>query len=130
MDQDSHTYRLVSKLVKFRIDQRLWEKTQIQRYAENNFYAFTKENILILLTNTDAIIERTITYHSFAEHTKLCNLFDPNDCVKVQDMKIIVRLKSDFKVYIVENNNQEKISNIIYNSVRNVCYFGYFGSYY
>ena len=84
-----------------RISQKLWTKPQIQRYADDNFYAFTRDNVLGLFTNTDKFISRTITYHSFKENTKLCNVFNRDDCVYVRNNKIDVTLQADSKVYMV-----------------------------
>lgn len=98
-------YKFVSTLVKLRTSQRLWEKKQVQRFADDHFYAFTRGNILALFTNTDQYIQRTITYHEFSEGTKLCNVFDPTgDCIYIRDNKIEVSIKADMKVYLVADS--------------------------
>lgn len=57
--------------------------------------------MLALFTNTDNFISRTITYHSYPENTRLCNLFNRDDCVFVRNNKIDVTLQGDGKVYVV-----------------------------
>ena len=105
MDRNSDMYKFIKTLVKFRIDQKLWTKPQVQRYADDNFYAFTRGNMLALFTNSDNFLQRTITYHSFPEGTKLCNIFDPSgDCVYVRNGQIAITLMGDMKVYVAPNN--------------------------
>jgi alpha-amylase len=101
MNKSSDMYQIISKLVNFRKQVRLWEKNQIQRYADDNFYAFSRDKILCLFTNTSDYLIRTITYHPFSENDKLCNLFDISECVYVRNNQIQVKLGGDFKVYIL-----------------------------
>jgi alpha-amylase len=105
LDRNSDMYKFIKTIVNLRKSQNLWSKPQIQRYSDDNFYAFTRDNILALFTNTDNDIYRTITYHSYPENTKLCNIFDKNgDCIYVRNGKIDIRLGSGFmKAYIVSN---------------------------
>jgi alpha-amylase len=102
MDRNSDMYKYIRSLVTFRINQSLWTKPQVQRYSDDNFYAFTRGNILALFTNTDNFLQRTITYHSFSEGTKLCNIFDlSGDCVYVRNGQIPITIMGEMKVYLV-----------------------------
>lgn len=95
-------FRFIGNLVKLRISQTLWTKPQVQRYSDDNFYAFTRDNILALFTNTNNDVYRTITYHQFIENSKLCNLFNSQDCVYVRSGKIEVKLsQGEMKAYIL-----------------------------
>jgi alpha-amylase len=100
-NRESWLYMFTHTLVNFRLSQNLWTKPQIQRYADDNFYAFTRDNVLAMFTNTDNFIARTITYHSYKENTKLCNLFKRDDCVYVRNNRIDVTLQGDSKVLVV-----------------------------
>lgn len=101
MDRSSEMYNFIKKLVTLRREQELWNKPQIQRYSDENFYAFTRDNILALFTNSDTFLNRSITYHSFSEGTKLCNIFDmTGDCIYVTGGKIDITIMGDMKVYI------------------------------
>jgi alpha-amylase len=102
MDRNSDMYKYIRTLVTFRINQSLWTKPQVQRYSDDNFYAFTRGNILALFTNTDNFLQRTITYHSFSEGTKLCNILDMSgDCVYVRNGQIPITITGEMKVYLV-----------------------------
>jgi alpha-amylase len=126
-DRKHPTYELVSKLVHFRIRERLWEKKQVQRYCDDNVYAFTMDNVLALFTNSDMILERTIIFHDFKENTKLCDLINPWDCVYVKNKRIDVELKSEFKIYIVDKN--EFAEAMSFHQGMSQFYFAWFGSY-
>ena len=104
MDRNSDMYRFISTLVNFRKNQNLWSKPEIQRYADDQFYAFTRDNMLALFTNTDNQIWRTISYENYNEGTKLCNIFNMNDCVFARNGKIDISLAGDMKVYVVTSN--------------------------
>jgi alpha-amylase len=100
MNRNSEMYQFIKVLVHLRTGAQLWSKPQVQRYADDHFYAFTRDNVLALFTNTDDNISRTITYHSFTEGTKLCNVLDTNDCIYVSGGKINVSLNGEPKVYL------------------------------
>ena len=101
MDKGSDMYNFVKTLATLRKVTSLWTKKQVQRYADDNFYAFTRDIILALFTNTDDEIYRTIDYHSYTEGTKL---FNSGDCVNVSGGKINLTLHGDVKVYVVTPN--------------------------
>jgi alpha-amylase len=101
MDKKSEMYWITKTVTNLRKSEKLWEKKQVQRYADNNFYAFTRDNILALFTNTNDYLTRTITYHSYPEGTKLCNAFNMSECIYVKNNQINITIKGDPKVYIV-----------------------------
>ena len=76
----------------------MWDKTPVQRYADDNFYAFTRGNVLACFTNLQSL-DRTITYHDFNNGDKLCNAFDKNDCVTVSGSAIKVHMNAYPKLY-------------------------------
>ena len=75
----------------------------MQRYADDEFYAFTRGTTFVALTNTGSnggTVHRTITYQPYEDGTKLCNLFYPDsDCLTVEN--------GQFDVYLV--NGQCKV---------------------
>lgn len=95
----SHLYQLIKTVVNYRLRNRIWEKNQVQRYADDNFYAFTRDKTLCLFTNSDKIIDRVITYHPYSEGQRLCNLMNNSECVYVKGGQIKVSLQADFKIY-------------------------------
>jgi alpha-amylase len=100
MNTESLTYRILAKLIKFRLNMKLWKKQQVQRYADDVFYAFTRGDILCLFTNTQDYIIRDITYHDYKDGQQLCNMFNKEECVQVKNGKIRITMGGDFKVYI------------------------------
>lgn len=77
--------------------------SQLERYADDQFYAFTRGQVFIALTNVGSSssinLRRQITYHPYSVGTTLCNLFFPTDCIPVTS--------SGFTVYL--NNGESKI---------------------
>jgi alpha-amylase len=47
-------YKYIATLVKVRKDNQVWNYPHIERWCDDRFYAFTRGNVLIALTNNDA----------------------------------------------------------------------------
>jgi alpha-amylase len=97
-------FQVISKLANYRLSAKLYSYPQVQRYSDDQFYAFTRSTTFVALTNggsNQAQIMRTITYHPYADGTKLCNLFYPTqDCINVTAGKFNVYLNNgEFKVF-------------------------------
>eukprot|EP00029_Vermamoeba_vermiformis_P005603 TRINITY_DN1998_c0_g1_i1.p1 TRINITY_DN1998_c0_g1~~TRINITY_DN1998_c0_g1_i1.p1 ORF type:complete len:471 (-),score=85.46 TRINITY_DN1998_c0_g1_i1:52-1464(-) len=95
-------YTHIKTLVAFRKQAQLWNYDQVQRYADDNFYAYTRDQYFVALTNVGQNgnqIVRTITYHPYKNGQKLCNLFYPTDCVVVAN--------NQFQVYL--DNGESKV---------------------
>lgn len=76
----------ITTLVAYRKAAQVWQYPQVQRYADDTFYAFTRGTVFVALTNVGtggAPQSRTITYHPYANGVTLCNLFACADCVTV-----------------------------------------------
>ena len=95
----SELYIILSKVNALRKKIKLWNYDIIQRYADNNFYAFTRGNVLACFTNTNSL-QRKITYHNFKNYDKLCNILDDNDCVTVSSGNIIINMNGYPKIYV------------------------------
>lgn len=100
---NSEMAQFLTTVVTFRKKAQVWQYPQIQRYSDDSFYAFTRGDTFVALTNVGnggASQQRTITYHPYTDGTKLCNLFFPDsDCVTVEN--------GQFQVYLA--NGQSKI---------------------
>ena len=77
----------------------IWNFEIIQRYVDDNFYAFTRGNVLACFTNINSL-QRTITYHEFKNGDKLCNILADNDCVTVSSSGININMGPLPKVYL------------------------------
>eukprot|EP00300_Choanocystis_sp_HF-7_P006902 c14974_g1_i2.p1 GENE.c14974_g1_i2~~c14974_g1_i2.p1 ORF type:complete len:471 (+),score=79.90 c14974_g1_i2:22-1434(+) len=72
----------------------------VQRYAAANFYAYSRGNVTVALTNRGSA-SYVVTYHPYAVNTRLCNIYVPNDCVVVAQSGIPINLSNGQpKVYV------------------------------
>jgi alpha-amylase len=91
-------YKILGKIHELRKKVSIWDLSIVQRYADNNFYAFTRGNVLACFTNASGV-RRTITYHDFKDGDKLCDILS-NDCVSVSGGKIDIEMGNYPKVYV------------------------------
>ena len=96
---ESSLYKLIAKVNSIRKTYNIWNSKIIQRYADENFYAFTRGNILACFTNEISLV-RTITDHEFNAGDRLCNLLQDGDCVTVTGQGITISMGDYPKVYV------------------------------
>ena len=96
---NSILYQLIGKTNRLRKSYEIWKYPIIQRYADNNFYAFTRGKVLACFTNVQSL-QRTIDYHGFNEGDKLCNILYDGDCITVSGGKLFVNMGDYPKVYV------------------------------
>ena len=77
----------------------IWNLEIVQRYADDNFYAFTRGNVLACFSNVKSA-KRTLDYHGFNNGDKLCNILYTGDCVTVTNGLITVNMGDYPKVYV------------------------------
>ena len=92
-------YQLVAKANYLRKSYKIWNYKVVQRYADENFYAFSRGNVLACFTNVQSL-QRTITYHDFNNGDRLCNLLYDGDCVTVSGGGIPINMGDYPKVYV------------------------------
>lgn len=106
-NQDADLYKWLATVVGFRKKAQVWNSPQVQRYADDTFYAFTRGTTFVAMTNVGQggpDQSRSITYDAYPEGTKLCNLFDTSDCVTVNNKQFTVTLQGgESKVYFPGN---------------------------
>ena len=95
----SDLYRILGIVHALRKKVAIWNLPIVQRYSDNNFYAFSRGDILACFTNSNNI-ERPITYHDFEDGDKLCNALDDKDCVTVSGGTIQIKMGNYPKVYV------------------------------
>eukprot|EP00026_Physarum_polycephalum_P007939 Phypoly_transcript_08011.p1 GENE.Phypoly_transcript_08011~~Phypoly_transcript_08011.p1 ORF type:complete len:464 (+),score=43.48 Phypoly_transcript_08011:118-1509(+) len=100
-------FTLIATLIKYRKSAQVWNYPQVQRYADDQFYAFTRGNTFVALTNggsNQGQITRNITFHPYSNGQKLCNIFYSMDCVTVANGCFEVYLdKGESKVFYPAN---------------------------
>eukprot|EP01116_Phalansterium_solitarium_P017246 TRINITY_DN4198_c0_g1_i1.p1 TRINITY_DN4198_c0_g1~~TRINITY_DN4198_c0_g1_i1.p1 ORF type:complete len:468 (-),score=96.29 TRINITY_DN4198_c0_g1_i1:172-1575(-) len=97
-------YQFLQTVITVRKKYQVWNSTQVQRYSDNSFYAFTRGNLFLATTNVGSNGSpqtRPITYHPYADNTKLCNWLDNTDCVVVTNKQFNVQLVNGMpKIYV------------------------------
>lgn len=95
--------KFLQQVIAYRKQAQVWENSQIQRYSDDTFYAFTRGDTFVAMTNVGTNGQqqtRTISYHPYSNGQTLCNLFDCSDCVTVQSGTFQVTLNGGYgKVY-------------------------------
>jgi alpha-amylase len=113
---DNPLYKYISILVKVRKENQVWNFPHVERWCDDKFYAFTRGNVLIALTNNDSQGQehRDITYHPYKPGQKLCNQLFSGDCVYVtSDNKVPVFLNNgEAKVYVPASSSENEIITI------------------
>ena len=95
----STLYQLLGKAHALRKKVKIWNYAITQRYANDNFYAFTRGNVLACFTNVQSS-QYTITYHDFKDGDKLCNVLYDGDCVTVSGRNININMGDYPKLYV------------------------------
>ena len=95
----STLYQLLGKTHALRKKVQIWNYAITQRYANDNFYAFTRGNVLACFTNVQSS-QYSITYHDFKDGDKLCNALYDGDCVTVSGGAININMGDYPKLYV------------------------------
>ena len=101
MDRNSDMYKFIASINQARKKAQIWNQPQVERYADYEFYAYSRGQFLVCLTNkTGGSVSKMITYHPFSAGQVICNIFYPDsDCITVNG--------GGFNVYL--NNGEVKI---------------------
>jgi alpha-amylase len=101
-DMNSELYSFLSSYVAVRKQQKVWNFSQIQRFSSNDFYSFSRGNILICLTNSGSkTVSHTLTYLPYSNGQVICNVVNSNDCLTVTNNSLTITLDTGLpKVYV------------------------------
>ena len=100
-DTQSEVYKMMKIANDVRRNYKVYDQDFVQRYADNYFYAYTRGNVLIAVSNVMSL-QRSITYHPYSEGDKLCNKLKEGDCVTVTGGVIYVNMEGEPKIYVKE----------------------------
>jgi len=92
MNENSEIYEYLKTINKFRKESEFYKHDQIERLADDSFYSFTRGQTFFAFTNSLDTESRTVSSHSYPEGTLLCNIFNNDDCTKVQNDEFSVTL--------------------------------------
>lgn len=79
MDTESEMYQFVAKINAARKAVKVWDHPYIERYVLDNFFAFSKGDMVVMTTNHDTEVNVEMPYIPFDDGTEVCNIFWPND---------------------------------------------------
>ncbi len=104
MSTTSDIYKYIKTILAFRKQTQFYWETQVQRWADDTFYAFTRGPYLFAFTNSHNTQQRNVTYHPYSDGTTLCNLFWNGDCIVVKDGKVPVYLvNGEVKIFVAKS---------------------------
>ena len=120
-NSESNTYKLISKVNEIRKEYKTYSKVLVRRYVDNDFYAFTKGEVLVIVGNGKSK-EITIKNLEFLDGDKYCNLLGAGDCVIIKDSQIITKMEGEPKVF-VRDSSYNSASGILCSSLKYLFYF-------
>jgi alpha-amylase len=108
MNTKSEIYQMIKAAIQTRKDHQVWTQPAIERYIDDDFYAFSRGDVLVALTRTDGDIYRSVTYLPFQEGDTVCNIFNSADCSTVSGGALNVDLSGyQVKVYVKKSFGSE-----------------------
>jgi alpha-amylase len=97
----------IQSLVRARKSHKVFASSQVQRYAADNFYAFSRGDVLVCLTNSGgSTVSITVTYLPYAVGEVVCNVLVAGDCATVTGSGLGVTLTNGLpKVYVPSSSS-------------------------
>ena len=107
MNTDSDIYKMTAAINKARKAHQIWNHALEEKYKLDNFYAFARGDFLVALTNSGNTLDQTVPNAPFADGTKVCNIFYPNDdCQTIQGGNINIHLENgESKIFVPANSS-------------------------
>jgi len=102
LDRSSDMYAFLGKINAARKKFSIWDQPQVERYVDNQFYAFSRGKFLVCLTNqVSGTVTKSISYHPFSNGQVICNIFFPDsDCITVNGAFNVYLLNGEVKIYV------------------------------
>lgn len=102
LDRNSEMYKFIATINNARKRFQIWNQAQVERYADNEIYAYSRGKFLVLLTNkVNGSVSKFISYHPFSNGEVICNIFYPDsDCITVSGGFNIYLLNGEVKIYV------------------------------
>jgi len=95
-------YMFLQTIVAFRNQFPFSSNLQVERYAATNFYAYTRGNAFVALTNVGSGngYSQNVTYQPYSAGTVICNIFYPtSDCLTINGFVSVVLDNGESKIY-------------------------------
>jgi len=102
MDSNSYMYNYVAKINQARKSSKVWEHEYVERYVSDNFFAFSKGDMLVMTTNSHSTVDLQVTYLPYEDGTEVCNIFwAETDCQTVKNGQLHAYLMNgEAKIWI------------------------------
>jgi len=101
MNPSTGLYTFLQTIIKTRKQFQVWGQQMIERWCDDTFYAFSRGQVLVALTNQVTDQVRQLTYTPYTEGQKVCNIFYSTDCVTVTNGKLQVYLVAgEVKIFV------------------------------
>lgn len=102
----SELYLFIQTLIGLRKSQGVADSTQVQRYCSDNLYCFSRDSVLVCVTNDimDETVMYSLAYLPYEDGQTVCNVFDESDCITVQDGSLNVTItEGNPKIYTLQS---------------------------
>jgi len=104
MKTDTDFYQQIATVNAQRKASAIWDHEQVERYVDDNFFAFSRGEFLVALTNSGSTQSRQVTYTPFAEGEMVCNIFYPTtDCQQVSNGVNVYLNNGESKIYVPQS---------------------------
>lgn len=104
MNTSSDFYQLIAKVNAQRKASQIWNEGYVERYVDESFFAYSRGEFLVALTNNGSTQERQVTYHPFQDGDVVCNIFYPTtDCQTVSGGVDVYLLNGESKIYVPQS---------------------------
>jgi alpha-amylase len=104
LNTSSEMYKFVKTVVQYRKEMQIWNYDFVERYAADNFYAFSRGKALFAFSNSDNTQSYTVSYHPYNVGEVVCNVFYATDCVTVTSAGVpVVLVNGEVKLYKPKN---------------------------
>lgn len=106
MNTDSDIYKMTATVNRVRKDHNIGKQEYDEKYVTDNFYAYSRGDVLVALTNTHDQQHIDIPNAPWSDGTQVCNAFYPtSDCQTVQNKTINVYLDNgEAKIYLSKSS--------------------------
>lgn len=110
MNTSSDLYKIIAQVNAQRKKSAIWNEAWVERYAAQNFYAYSRGKFLVAVTNDTNSHTYKVTYHPFTEGETVCNIFAPTtDCQTVSGGVNITLNNGESKIYVPKSNIANEI---------------------
>ena len=94
LNPKADVYQFLAVINKYRKKLEIWDGKYIERFVSDQFYAFSRGNIYVAVTNVaNQNGQFKATYHPFVDGSEICNIFD-NDCLTIENGVFLVEFRN------------------------------------